>query len=166
MPNKNFIDRLKDKLKCAINEAYQNDKHLITRGGMEQACVFKIGYYLQESIRNNDELQNHSLDCEYNKSVDSNTKPTSSFPKGTRPDLILHKRGTHDYNLLVVEFKGWWSRKSEDNDCMKKLKNYTSEDGIYRYKLGVYVKLGKDTADFKYFINGALVSDNNDEYEE
>lgn len=138
----------------ALNKAYLNDHDLFIRCGLEQACVFRIGYYLQELINNNDEyteFRQYNLDCEYNKNG-NNTKETPRFRKGTRPDLILHRRMNNDYNLLMVEFKGYWL-KNLNNDYQK-LEDFTHPNGKYKYKLGAHVKLKEDSYDITYFIDG------------
>ena len=40
----------KKMLSNALNKLYKKDKILITRGGMEQACVARVFYYLQKEI--------------------------------------------------------------------------------------------------------------------
>lgn len=52
----------------------------------------------------------------------------NSDGKAIRPDLLLHKRGVNDSNLLAVEFKGWWSKIKEEHD-FQKLKSLTKRDG-------------------------------------
>lgn len=149
-----MINKLKYMLTEAIDTAYRNDHDLFTRGGLEQSCVFRIGYYLQKLIDNDNELHNYNLDCEYNKNG-YNSKTTPRFPKGTRPDLILHERTSNQYNLLMVEFKGWWSKKSR-NDHLK-LEDFTSLTCGYQYKLGAYVILGKENSKITYFIDGRQI---------
>jgi hypothetical protein len=99
-------------------------------------------------------LRDYNLDCEYNKNGDK-SKITPRFPKGTRPDLILHKRTSNQHNLLVVEFKGWWSKKSGNDH--QKLEDFTSLECGYQYRLGAYVVLGKENAEITYFKDGRQI---------
>lgn len=146
-----MIDRLKCMLTEAILTAYLNDYDLFTRGGLEQACVFRIGYYLQKLIDSDSCLRDYNLDCEYNKNG-YRSKKTPRFPKGTRPDLILHDRTSNQHNLLMVEFKGWWSKKSENDH--QKLEDFTDLECEYQYKLGAYVVLKKNHPEITYFRYG------------
>jgi hypothetical protein len=102
-------------------------------------------------------LRTYNLDCEYNKNC-NDIKETPRCPKGTKPDLIIHKRGNNDNNLLIIEFKSHSSklRKYKDFGVSKdviKLEDFTS-NYKYNYQLGVLVKLKIDGAKYSYFING------------
>ena len=151
-------------LKDAVAKCYQNDMTLIDRS-MEQACVARIYYYMQNLINTKEiytQLKDYNLDCEYNKNGES-IKPTYRCSKGTRPDIVLHKRGTNEHNLLVAEFK---SRKAkykkyqyDNKKCIDeiKLEDFTGQ-GVYNYQLGVWVKLHKRKAKYIYFKHGQKVS--------
>ena len=62
-----MIERFISILNEAIHMFYNNDRCLIERGGMEQACVSRIYYYLQDLMKYDTELNRYDLDCEYNK---------------------------------------------------------------------------------------------------
>ena len=75
-------------LEESVEKCYQKDKSLIDRGGMEQACVARIFYYMQDALYHNSEytlLKDYNLDCEYNKNMQI-SKTLPRCPKGTRPD--------------------------------------------------------------------------------
>lgn len=73
---------------------------------------------------------------------------TQNFPKGIRPDIIVHKRtGNYDDNLLAIEFKMHPNKHGEDRGTQK-LKDLTSESGQYRYKLGIFIRIKKESFDF------------------
>ena len=59
------------------------------------------------------------------------------------PDIIVHKRGSNEHNLLIIELKKSSSRISCDYD-IEKLKRYTSPDyeNNLNYSFGVLVYLG------------------------
>lgn len=138
-------------LKNAVDKMYQEEPSLTKHKGIEQAMVFRIGVCLHETLKET-EFAEHNLDCEYNKNLDQ-AKSTVNYPNGIRPDLLIHKRGKHNDNVLAVEFKGWWNN-NEDTD-IQKLKDLTHPDYDYRYSLGVFVKLKGENADYRYFRNGA-----------
>jgi hypothetical protein len=143
-------------LQQSINKAYNENRPLfkvddgIYRTGLEQSFVFRIGIYLQELLRKS-EFKNLDLDLEYNKNM-NRPKSTSSKKDGTRPDLILHERFSNDNNRLIVEFKGSW--QNEEDDDIKKLKDFTANNQKYKYSFGVFVKLNMTDAVYKCFSNG------------
>jgi len=152
---------LKNILQRAIHEFYEKDSILVSVKGMEQACVFRIGLYLNQLMQNNNELSNLDIDCEYNKSNEG-TKTLAGVK--IRPDLIVHKRNlsnhaANPHNTLVVEFKGWWNNNTDDID---KLIKFTKQEYGYHYPLAVWVKLGKskNKTQYKYFCNGQKVDEN------
>ena len=138
----------------ALNKLYAEQVYLITNEVHERSIVFWFGVYLNDELKNS-EYKNFNLDFEYNKNH-SNPKKTTNFPKGTYPDLILHKRGSNKDNILMIEFKTWW-----DDDNVKdinKLKDFTNQDGEYRYKIGYSIILNKSRKDCKItkVINGEV----------
>ena len=54
-----MIERFVSILNEAINMLYINDQCLIDRGGMEQACVSRIYFYLQTLINLDIELKTY-----------------------------------------------------------------------------------------------------------
>ena len=149
-------NNLKNFLEESIKEFYDKDSLISERKGMEQACVFRIGLYLQERLKKA-KISDVVVDCEYNKNGD-HPKKTLMFLEGIRPDLLVHKRGDNTKNLLAVEFKGWWN-KSKNRD-EEKLKSLTSPDEEYQYLLGAFVRLGKENMqELEYYANGEKLND-------
>lgn len=150
-------------LKESVKKCYQNDKSLIDRGGMEQACVARIFYYMQDALYHNPEydfLSSYNLDCEYNKNMNE-PQETPRCSKGTRPDLIVHRRQDQPNrdNLLVVEFKACTSKMTAKDRI--KLEDFTHPDRGYAYKLCVFVKLNKKEASYTFYQNGIKISEGN-----
>ena len=147
-----MIERFVSILNEAIEMLYSNDLCLIDRGGMEQACVSRIYYYLQVLINKDSELCDFDLDCEYNKNGEE-AKWCTDISTGkkfrTRPDLILHKRNTNCSNQVIIEFKGWWNKETDSD--IRKLKAFTNQGGAYRYQLGIFVKLNRCNPVYRYF---------------
>ena len=141
-------------LKEAINMLYRNDQSLIDREGMEQACVARIYFYLQTLINLDIELKEYNLDCEYNKNG-IHSKNCIDIITGenfaTRPDIILHKRLSNQFNKVIIEFKGWWNNESDSD--VRKLKAFTNPVDTYQYELGIFVKLNRNTPNYRYFKN-------------
>ena len=154
-------EKLFNLLKKSVDKCYKNDKELIDRS-MEQACVARIFFYMQEMIYNDSkykEYRNYNLDCEYNKNGEE-IKSTPRCPNGTKPDMILHERMENHRNMLVVEFKAdegkirYYEGTNTAIDYVK-LEDFTSPT-IYNYKLGVYVKLNKIKAEYILFKKGKI----------
>lgn len=78
-------------------------------------------------------------------------------PYGFRPDLIVHKRGSHsgDRNGMIVEFKkdrkGIAKRDVEFD--IAKIEHGTCDDRAFRYKVGAFVLLKQKQADVYVFVN-------------
>lgn len=150
---------LLDLLKTAVSKCYADDKTLIDRS-MERASVARIYYYMQEKIITEERfasLREYNLDSEYNKNKDK-IKSSPRFPKGMIPDIVLHTRGNNTNNLLVTEFK---PRKGKNEKYIPtgqprdivKLEDFTNSE-IYNYFIGVFVKLYKKEAKYRFFQYG------------
>lgn len=142
-------------IKSAMNDLYRYDKHLICNEPHERRCpdeigkhyvgeraiVFRFAHYLQNELVKKHKYSNYHLDCEYNRNG-SETKYLPSFPRGTFPDLIIHKRGdNYPTNLLIIEFKTYWNTDTERDNL--KVQEFVDKNGEYRYKYGLVVVIGK-----------------------
>lgn len=149
-------EKLKQYIKTALYMVYANDKYLIDHADeasgkgikdndhtCERSVVFRFAHYLQCILDKDGELRRYNLDCEYNRNMDQ-IKCAIPGSNGTFPDVILHKRGSNKYNILVMEFKGYWNRNRSDLKYdIEKIKGFTDPNGEYEYKLGLAVWLGK-----------------------
>ena len=146
------IDEL---VKKALDILYEKDEHLIfnqplteqdnSESGLghhvgERAIVFRFAHYLQCLLSKDQLLSSYDLDCEYNRNGAS-VKSLESFPNGTYPDVIIHKRGSNDENLLVIEFKTYWNRNQYKDQ--KKITEFTSLEGKYRFLCGYTICIEK-----------------------
>lgn len=156
-------------LKESVDKCYKNDSFLIERS-MEQASVARIYFYMQCALKHDKRFVSFrelNLDCEYYKHGDD-IKRTQGSPNGTRPDIVLHKRGNDTNNLLVIEFKterGAALKEGNSKD-LKKLEDFTNCDTNYKdnrynygYFLGVYVELEGSKAKYTYFHDGCEISE-------
>ena len=110
----------------------------------ERAIVFRFAHYLQNLIDDNGGFEDYNLDCEYNRNG-TECKSLPSFPKGTYPDIIIHQRGSNDYNLLVIEVKTYWNDDTERDK--RKLKDFTAPNGKYKFSRGISLLLTADRSD-------------------
>ena len=109
----------------------------------ERSIVHKYAIYFEKLIIN--ELSNnceYCVDVEYNQNIDR-LKILTSRPNGAYPDMILHKRGTNDHNILVAEFKTWWNKDKWMWKDDKKIK-YIDED-IKKIKNFLVIEKEKDS---------------------
>ena len=140
---------LKEIVEQALKMLYQKDYYLIRnrpRGSRndchvsERGIVFRFGIYLQQLL-NETSFKEFSVDVEYNRNA-YEKKMLPSFKYGTFPDLILHKRGSNEGNILVLEFKTWWNLCTKED--VKKVKQFMDPKGKYRYFMGASIVLEKE----------------------
>ncbi len=146
----NKTNNLLQKVDKAIVELYKNDQYLIANKVHERSIVFRFGVYFQ-TILNATDFSKLSLDIDYNKNH-ADPKRTTNFPRGLYPDVILHKRGSNDRNILMIEFKTWWGRNIKKD--IQKLKDFTNQYGNYRYQIGLSIMLNRKIED----VNRILIS--------
>lgn len=124
----------------ALDLLYQKDSYLIKNGVHERSIVFRFAHYLQNLMDEADELKEFDLDLEYNK----NGRFAKRIPariRGAFPDLIIHKRGINDGNLLIVEFKTWWDPDTSKDEV--KLRQFVDPTGEYGYSAAKSITLAK-----------------------
>lgn len=139
---KELISKKLELVNLALDRLYEQDPILFQKRVHERTIAFRFSLYFHELIKGT-EFEGLDLDFEYNKREDD-YKITPSKPNGSYPDLILHKRGDQEQNILVMEFKCVWSKDSWDSD-FNKLSDYTLQelDNGYYYGLGLFIELGK-----------------------
>lgn len=146
---------LKSLLQEAVAKLYANEFSLFFVRGLENACVVRVIYYMQDMLNNDPRFymwRHYNLDFEYNKSS-LGLKSINNRSKYIKPDLILHIRGTDEHNLMVIEFKK--GRKTSDKD-IEKLRALTGDDCRYKYILGCAVVLNKRGTIYQFVENGEL----------
>ncbi|MCF0126114.1 MAG: hypothetical protein HUJ68_10255, partial [Clostridia bacterium] len=144
------IRELNDAINSSLDKLYERDLYLISNYASdepnhvsERAIVFRFGVYFDELLK--EKLPDYNLDSEYNRNK-AEKKFLPSWEDGCFPDIIVHKRGSNDFNLLVIEFKTWWN--SNQTDDKQKIQQFCSSD-TYQYKYGATVLLGKTRPEVK-----------------
>ena len=150
---------MKSNLETAISDAldilYSKDKYLISHKPFytsnendihvsERGIVFRFGIYFQEIFNQSHLLLNYNIDTEYNRNFDKpKTLPNTPWEDGhgAYPDLIVHERGSNNSNLLIIEFKTWWSDPYTIDLDRTKLKAF--KEPPYNYKYALLVVLNK-----------------------
>ena len=145
-----LLDELVEK---ALDLLYEKDMHLILNKALskcgrddehhvgERSIVFRFAHYLQNLMDESGEFEDFNLDCEYNRNG-SECKILPSWPNGTYPDVIVHKRGSNDFNLMVIEFKTYWNNKIYSDKL--KLREFTDKSGVYKYQKGYVILINKE----------------------
>ena len=150
-----LIEVLDNLIENALNDLYKKDYHLIQNKAKnekgkddahhvgERAIVFRFAHYLLNYMDGTHLFGEYDLDCEYNRNG-YKCKSLPSFPNGTLPDIIIHKRGSNEKNLMVIEFKTYWNKgKSVIEKDLSKLKEFTDIQGKYKFCKGYFILIEK-----------------------
>jgi hypothetical protein len=134
------------KISRAFKSFFANEETLLEVNASERSITHKLAEYLQKEFQH----KGLKVDCEYNRHGQSTKRITNldfgllstddQEAKTVFPDIIVHKRKTDEYNVLVIEIKKSTSSDNYDND-VSKLEAFTKQSGDYRYKLGLFVLL-------------------------
>lgn len=115
---------IKEKLENAIKNLFINQEDIFEFTSESGATEWNLAHHLAFEIQK--EFPQFQHDIELTK---------SSF-EYKRPDIVLHKRGNHNNNFLVIEVK---YQKNTQND-INKIKNYWFEHPL-RYKFGASIRI-------------------------
>jgi hypothetical protein len=148
------IEELKRLINNAVGSVYKHDMELLIKSGMERSAAFRFGVYFDRLKIRTRWLSSLHIDMEYNKhGEDPKRIPSRRTAKqGVQPDFILHLRGCDNWNILVIEFKHWSTCDGGEAD-MQKLRDFTSQEGKYKYGLSVFIKFGKERPECEYFLD-------------
>jgi hypothetical protein len=93
---------IESRVHRAIEELRKHDGHLLDVDASERSITHHLAVYLQQ------EFEGWKVDVEYNRDG-HDIKRLRDLPDvrsdKVYPDIIVHRRGTNDHNLLVVEVK-------------------------------------------------------------
>lgn len=127
----------------ALKNFFERDRVLLHRNVNERSITHKLAEYLQI------QFPDYAVDCEYNRHgespktlhyLENETTSTSDLDaKTVFPDIIVHKRGTDESNLMVLEVKKTNARTSEEQRDKWKLEAFTGQE--YRYQIGLFLLL-------------------------
>ena len=135
---KQFLEQL---IKKSLDDLYRNDKYLIDHKVAERDITHKFAHYFENYMQDT-EIKSYNVDCEYNRNG-YGIKQVNG--KSVYPDFILHKRGSNEDNLLIIEFKTWWN---PDNDAdIDKIRWMMSPKLIFQYKYGCSITINQYNAE-------------------
>lgn len=172
------LEDIKEKVDQAINKFMEKDEYLLNSDVNERSMTHKLAEKIQ------DKFENYYVDCEYNKNCgtsndtkrigfleneikkidhlkDKTITDKEFYEVSVYPDIIVHKRGCSEYNLLITEVKKSNRQISEQNYDIHKVKKYTSDkfnDGL-DYEFGAFMvfDLDKTTSDISWYENGEKI---------
>ncbi len=137
----------KEEVRLALDRALDafvhHHKHLLAVDASERSMSHQIAVHLAR------EIPGYDVDCEYNRDgfdvkrlalserhvSDHDEEAITVFP-----DIIVHRRGNNDHNLLVVEMKKAASNGDFDYDY-EKLKAFCAQ---LRYEWAAHLVIGND----------------------
>ncbi|WP_162999325.1 hypothetical protein [Burkholderia sp. Nafp2/4-1b] len=135
----------------AIDSLCEVDRYLLRVDASERSISHRLAVHLTSRFPDFD------VDCEYNR-AGFEVKRLALRERTVRdyeleavtvfPDIVVHKRGNNEFNLLVAEMKKSSSNVSHDYD-FEKLRAFVREFG---YKNSVHCTIGYDR-------NGTLIRD-------
>jgi len=167
-------------LERALNRLLRVDSWLLTHDLNEPCITHQIAHHLTQRFNE------YHVDCEYNGDIhrEGNRKKIHYIeehlrelyeenPIGTAeirevsvfPDIIIHRRGSNDHNLCIIEVKKTTNRRGFDFDRIK-LQAYTSDNygNNLNFQLGVFVILNTNDVPpsytFELYKEGARVNNN------
>ncbi len=160
MYNMSFTkDKIEGIIKVCLQKLRKQDKYLLDKDVNERTITHKLAEYLQQHF------PEFNVDCEYNRfehnRIDDLVKRLElprdkvnwdkvnwddTEAKTVFPDILVHKRGKQEYNLLVIEVK----KKSKlntgnldrNNFDINKLRALTEVP--YNYKFGLFLRIDLD----------------------
>lgn len=158
----NVINNLKNMVDKALDLLYEREFYLFENDLSERNMVFHFSRYFSLLLVGTC-FEDYNLDCEYSKNkLDQSGYKCIIYNYDNKehkiyPDFILHRRGNNKYNILAIEFKKYNNRdrQAKYNDYLK-LKALTNSNGEFKYRLGLFIVLGKTRSDVKIttFIKG------------
>ena len=106
-----------ESIRIACELLLEEDWDLFTHEVHERTLTQNLARHLEEFFKD------FSVDCEYNRDGNDPKEIPQNDPenptKKVIPDIIIHKRGCNDHNLVVIEAKCDASDSNKNEDCKK-----------------------------------------------
>ncbi|KKL55945.1 hypothetical protein LCGC14_2250330 [marine sediment metagenome] len=137
-------DELERIVKSSLKKLRKLDKKLLDINVNERTITHKLAEYLQQNF------PEFNVDCEYNRFEDlvkrlefpkDKINGEDTEAKSVFPDIIIHKRGIQENNLLVIEVKKSSNINPADFD---QLKLHTFRQEPYGYTFGLFLRIDLD----------------------
>jgi hypothetical protein len=137
-------DHVSAAIDRALNQLIRADDHLLDTDCSERSVTHQLAVYLAA------EFPGYNVDCEYNRDG-FDVKRLKLSERQVRvsddeldavtvfPDIVVHRRGTNEYNLLVIELKKAASKPELTGYDILKLRAFKAELG---YSYAAHIVLG------------------------
>lgn len=135
---------LETLIEQSLNSLYTNDKDLLERRVSERDLSNRFAHYFEIYMQETD-LATYNVDVEYNRDGHGIKQVNGQM---VYPDFILHKRGSNDFNILIIEFKTWWNPQNDED--IEKIKWMMDPSLRYGYQFGCSIILNEDKADIQW----------------
>ena len=131
-------DALKEVVSEELYYEVAHDMH-------EVALCHRLAVHLEKS----EKFDGYLIDCDYNRSginVKRSERNVKKHPRekvkncGFRPDIIVHKRGSDDDNLIMIEAKKASATRPQKKEAKKRLRRHAK---AYNYCYAFYVEFPK-----------------------
>lgn len=136
------FSEVRNLIEQALTLLRLKDSYLLRIAGNERTITGKVACYLERLLHAStlhSLCNNLTVDIEYNRhGADVKKYITKKGESSAIPDIIIHERGTDDFNLAVLEFKKYGSTPRKDTE---KLTALTKKDGDYRYRYGFFIEI-------------------------
>lgn len=135
-------EEIEERVNRVLDKLYSNDFYIIEISANEETIAHKLACYLAS------EFPELDVDFEYNRRIDRVKRlPWKNVDKlngsgeeeMVLPDIVVHKRGKQEGNLLVIETKKSTNPDSGEDD-KRKLKAFISNEK-YKYKYGLFIRI-------------------------
>ena len=153
-----------ERVNAALAVFLERDIYLLEHDVNERTITHKLAEYLQ------DEFEYWNVDCEYNRNGHEPKRVGLAAENGaekiryvsTYPDIIVHRRGNNDNNLLIVEAKKENDRRAqgEEHDRHKLLAYLRDLNYCAGLFIIFFIGSSSETQPFKcefFFDNGRVV---------
>lgn len=128
----------KQTIERVVNRCLAEQRQLLELDANERSITHKLAECIKE------EFASYDVDCEYNRH--GHYPKRLNLPKDeiswddteaktVFPDIIIHKRGTDEFNLVVIEVKKSTNKSNYEFDKMK-LDAFREE---LRYEIGLFL---------------------------
>lgn len=156
---------VKTLLKRSFKQFYRHDHYFMEHDLNERTMTDSLASYIRPQIRLWYRFHSYNTDCEYNRNMDEPkrghyynemyNRPSENGDPILIPDIIVHKRGSNEHNLIVIEAKKVGARQQDINYDFMKLEYMTSPYSEYHFKYGFWVEIAPRQVEVVSFREGS-----------
>lgn len=145
-------EQIEEIIKYAVQQVIANDAVLIDLDVSERVIMFHLARYIREKTP----IEFH-VDCEYNRHLKDiknltylkNTLGVEGSHK-VIPDILIHKRGSDDSNILVAELKKFGASSNDVASDKRRLNEFKGKSYSYSYAVQIILGNAQNEAVISY----------------